>query len=113
MFRIFPRLILVAYTIGLMVTVSWYMDFEIVPEVNCDSAVMQVLLDRGETIDVAERISCRQVGVIGRPLGYTGLLSAMFGAGAVFFGFYTNSGWKWNDHSNRRYEKNKSDKLQI
>lgn len=96
MFRIFPRAVLIVYTVGLIISVNWYISFEEVPEIRCDAAVMQVVLDKGEDMKTAELLACRQVDVIGRPVGYTALITTMFGAGAVFFGFYTNSGWKWS-----------------
>lgn len=96
MYRVFPRLVLITYVIGLSISVNWYLSYDVKPEIKCDSAVMQVVLTNGGDINQAELLACRQIGVIGRPVGYTALLSTMFGAGAVFFGFYTNSGWKWN-----------------
>ena len=104
MFRIFPRMVLVVYTVGLIMSVNWYISYKEVPEIKCDAAVMQVVLNKGESIKTAELLACRQVGVIGRPVGYTALIPTMFGAGAVFFGFYTNSGWKWKVEADKDQE---------
>lgn len=95
MFRVFPRIVLIVYVIGLIVSVKWYLGYEVKPEIRCDAAVMQTVLTNGGSIKDAELLACRQVGVIGRPAGYTALISTLVGAGAVMFGFYTNSGWKW------------------
>lgn len=96
MYRIFPRIVLIVYIVGLIVSVNWYVSYEVTAEIKCDAAVMQVIISEGEDVTKAEAIACRQVGVIGRPVGYTALITTMFGAGAVFFGFYTNSGWRWH-----------------
>lgn len=100
MLRIFPRLFLILYALGASVVVDWYLEFETIPIVTCDSAMMQVLLSQGTELALAERISCRTSGIIGRPGGYTALVSTIVGAGAGVFGFYVNSGWNW-----RREEK--------
>lgn len=95
MFRVFPRLVLLVYVIGLMISFNWYISFDIKPQIECEAQVLEVILDKGYNLDDAKEIACKQVGSIGRPTGYTALLSTMFGAGAVIFGFYTNSGWRW------------------
>ena len=95
-YRIIPRLILIGYMLAVGLAINWYFNFEVKYVTQCDSSVMKVLLDEGASIEQAESIACTVKDVIGQPTGYTALFSALVGAGAGIFGFYSATGRKWD-----------------
>ena len=76
------------------VSLHWYLDFDIIYKQECDVGALTLLLDKDLSLEVAEDISCTTTDAIGRPHGYTALMSVLFGAGAGIFGLYVNSGRK-------------------
>lgn len=90
--RIIPRLVLFLYLLANSLMLNWYLEFPIVPIITCDDRVIATVLENKGSIEQAERIGCRQTDVIGRPTGYTALVSTLVGSSAVVFGFYCNSG---------------------
>ena len=90
--RIFPRIVLVLYMVAMGYALDWYLEFEVLYEKRCDAPTLKTLLDEKIPIERAEPIACPIVDTIGRPTGYTALLSVLVGAGAGIFGFYVNSG---------------------
>lgn len=96
-YRIFPRIVLLSFMISVGVIVHWYLSFEDKPVVECNDTLLLGLLEKGHTLVAAEKVACRQVGVVDRPMGYTTLISVFIGASAAVFGFYTGTGRKWNE----------------
>jgi hypothetical protein len=91
-FRVFPRAVLILYMLAIGHTLSWYLDFDIKYQTKCDEKTLIALLDRDIGFEDAKREACTIVTAVGRPSGYTTLVSVMIGAGAGVFGFYVNSG---------------------
>jgi len=91
-FRIFPRIVLIGYMLALALSLQWYLDFDIIYKRECQAATLSLLLDKKIPIAEAERISCSITDAVGRPDGYTALMSVLIGAGAGIFSFYVNSG---------------------
>lgn len=90
--RVMPRIVLIAWLVGTIAIVNWYMAYEIVYERKCDSTTLSILLDRGVDLKDAESIACTTTDVIGHPTGYTALVSTIVAAGSAVFGLYVNSG---------------------
>lgn len=90
--RIFPRLALVCYFMGCATALSWYFDFDVRYETKCDPETIQVALDSGSDLKAAQSLGCTTVSAIGRPHGYTALMTIIVGAGPAIFGLYVNSG---------------------
>ena len=90
--RIFPRIVLVLYMVALGITLEWYLDFDIIYQEQCDSNTLKLLLDKEVKLEEARDIACTIVSAVGRPAGYTALMSVLVGAGAGIFGLYVNSG---------------------
>jgi len=91
-YRVFPRIVLILYILAVGLTLEWYIDFDIKYQSLCNAPTLEILLDRGVPIKDAERIACTVVSAVGRPNGYTALMSVLVGAGAGIFGFYVTSG---------------------
>jgi len=94
--RVVPRLVLAGYMYVVYTIIKWYIEFEIVITHECDSNTLKVLLDSGILVDAAKDIACSPSAILGRPDGYTVLVTVMVGASAAVFGMYTNSGRSWN-----------------
>lgn len=88
--RIIPRMVLFAYAFTLGITLNWYLDFPAEYRVETDAELVSVLITAGKTPEDAVALSTKRVEVIGRPHGYTALLSAMFAAAPFVFGVYVN-----------------------
>lgn len=88
--RVVPRIMLFLYAILLCITLVWYLDFPVEYQVRTDAQLVQVLIDAGKSPDTAVLMASTKVEAIGRPHGYTALLSAMFAAAPFMFGFYVN-----------------------
>lgn len=95
-YRVFPRLVLFFYIIAIGIITDWYLDFEVKYTTECDHKVLELVLEK-EELNKAREAACSITGVVGRPGGYTALVSAFIGAGAAVFGFYVNSGRKWSN----------------
>ena len=91
-YRVFPRIFLLCFTLATGLSISWYLEFPIEYKVTCNQELVLGLVDRGIPIEEAESIGCRPVEVIGRPIGYTGLIASLVGACGMVFSFYTTSG---------------------
>lgn len=91
-YRIFPRLVLILYLVAVGVSLEWYFDFPTTFETQCDSNTLRVLMENNIEVDKATSIACSNKNVIGRPGGYTALVTILIGAGTGIFGFYVNTG---------------------
>jgi hypothetical protein len=96
-YRVFPRILIIAWMWSVGLTLHWYIDFPTYPIIQCSENVFNAATQAGASIAQAESIACRQTGVVDRPAGYTALLSVLIGASAGVFGLYTNTGRKWDN----------------
>lgn len=91
-YRVFPRIFLVLFTIATGISIDWYLSFPLEYKVECNQELLLGLTTQGHELKAAEEISCRTTEVLGRPAGYTFLISTLIGACGVVFSFYVNSG---------------------
>ena len=91
-YRVFPRIFLMCFMLATGTSLHWYLTFPLEYITNCDDALLLGMLDRGVDIKEAERVSCKPTEVLGRPHGYTALISTLVGASGLVFSFYTTSG---------------------
>lgn len=96
--RIFPRIALFLFMLATGTSLQWYLSFETVYITSCDAKVMEVVLKnvQGATLIEAKDIACGVTGIVERPSGYTFLISTLIGSAAIVFGFYANSGRRWD-----------------
>jgi hypothetical protein len=94
-YRVIPRLLVVLWILLIYSAYSWYIDYEIVYKTQCDAKVLELLIEKGHKNP--EAVACTTTEAIGRPNGYTVLLSTLFGAGTGIFGLYVNSGGRRNE----------------
>jgi len=86
--RIIPRVIIggYGYLVGYMV---WYfLAYDDIPKIDCDAAVLKVLLDQGQQLPAATEIACQVVDILGPPTSLTSLVAVIVGASAAVFGLY-------------------------
>jgi hypothetical protein len=88
--RVVPRLMLFGYALLLVVTLNWYLDFPLEFREETNAELVSVLITSGKSPNEAVALATKRVEVIGRPHGYTALLSAMFAAAPFVFGVYVN-----------------------
>lgn len=94
--RIMPRLVLIAYSILVMHLYLWYKTIPTYVQERCDAAVLQIFLNNKTPIDEAQKIACTVQDVVGGPTpAQTTLVTTIMGLATLIFGFYTNSGRKW------------------
>jgi hypothetical protein len=98
-YRVFPRIFLICFMLATGSSIQWYLSFPIDYIVKCNDTLLLGMLDRGVSIKEAEEVSCKTTEVLGRPLGYTALVSTLVGSSGLVFSFYTSSG-----NSSRRRE---------
>ena len=96
--RIMPRLMLVAYAILVLNLYLWYKTIPTYVQEKCDAAVLQIFLNNKTPIDEAQKIACTVQDVVGGPTpAQTTLVTTIIGLTSIIFGFYTNSGRKWEN----------------
>ena len=98
--RIVPRVIITGYSILVWYMVDAFLAIETISKVDCDAAVLKVLLEGGQSLETATNIACRVVDTIGPPISYTTLLSVVIGAAAAVFGLYASTGKDWSKSIN-------------
>lgn len=59
-------------------------------KMECNVALVQTFLEHSKSVEQARELSCWPVEAIGRPHGYTALLSTMVLAGPFVFSVYVN-----------------------
>lgn len=86
--RIIPRIVLAGYSYLVGYMVWFFLTQNNVPKVDCNAAVLKVLLDQGEGLAQAQEVACHVVDVLGPPTSLTSLVSVIVGASAAVFGLY-------------------------
>lgn len=81
---------LFSYALLLVITLNWYLSFPVEFRTETNPQLVSVLIDAGKSPDEAVMLATTKVEAIGRPHGYTALLSAMFAAAPFIFGVYIN-----------------------
>lgn len=94
--RIIPRIALIAYAILVLNMYVWYKSIPTYVQEHCDAAVIQIMIENKVTIEDAQKTACSVQAVVGGPTSaQTTLVTAIIGLSSLIFGFYTNSGRKW------------------
>lgn len=91
-YRVFPRVFLICFTLATGASIQWYLEFPLTYKVECNQTLVLGLVAAGSSAKEAEAIGCRPTEVMGRPNGYTALISTLVGACGLVFSFYTTSG---------------------
>jgi len=95
--RVFPRLMLVSFIIITYICISWYLAFPTQHTQVCDPKILIHLVDKEYTDARVKDLACTNGEVIGRPHGYTFLISTIIGTLGLVFNFYVNSGPRRGD----------------
>jgi hypothetical protein len=94
--RVVPRLIIIGYSWLVVELYLWYKSIPTYIKQNCDSAVLKILIDDGETLLEASKIACSAVDVVGGPTAaQSAFVTTIIGLSAGIFGLYTSTGRKW------------------
>lgn len=96
--RVIPRIILIAYAALVLNMYVWYKSIPTYVQEHCDSAVIQILVQNKATVEDAQKAACSVQAVVGGPTpAQTALVTTIIGLSSLIFGFYTNSGRKWEN----------------
>jgi hypothetical protein len=96
--RVVPRLMLMGYAFLVLHLYLWYKTIPTYVQEKCDAAVLQIFLNNKIPIDEAQKIACTVQDVVGGPTpAQTTLVTTIIGLTSIIFGFYTNSGRKWEN----------------
>lgn len=95
--RIIPRLLLAGVCVLVVYTMTWFFGIEMIAITSCDSALIQILLDNGHSLELAKELACNVTGFTGGPTTQhvTFATAIVGGLASAVFGFYTNTGRKW------------------
>lgn len=91
-YRVFPRIFLLCFMFATGVSIHWYVSFPLQYITKCNEVLLLGMLDRGHSVKESEGASCRVTEALGRPHGYTALISTLVGVSGLVFSFYTSSG---------------------
>lgn len=95
--RIIPRLMLIAYAFFVSNIYVWYKTIPTYVQEKCDAAVLQIFIDHKMDVDEAKKLSCTVENVVGGPTSsQTLFVTTVVGLTSIIFGFYTNSGRRWD-----------------
>ena len=96
--RIVPRLMLIAYAALVLNMYGWYKSIPTYVQEKCDAAVIQILVQNKSSIEDAQKAACSVQNIVGGPTpAQTTLVTTIIGLASIIFGFYTNSGRKWDN----------------
>lgn len=94
--RVIPRVIVAMYGILIYKLFTWYTGIPTHTEKNCNDSLVQTLLENGVEVDRAMELACTIVGTVGGPTTQqTSFVTIIIGLASAMFGFYVNSGGKW------------------
>lgn len=94
--RVFPRLFVLLYAILVYKLFVWFKGIGTTLKTKCDSALIDVLVNNGMDIEKATNLACTVVESVGGPTNaQTTFVTAVTGLATAIFGFYANSGRKW------------------
>lgn len=95
--RVIPRIVLVLYSSLVFSLYLWYRSIPTFVQQNCDSALMQALLDRGIGLEQAEAVACTVADIVGGPtMAQSTFVTTIIGLSTGIFGLYVATGRKWD-----------------
>lgn len=96
--RIIPRIMLIAYSLLVVNMYVWYKSIPTYVQEKCDAAVVDIFIKNHSTIEDAQKAACSVQAVVGGPTpAQTALVTTIIGLSSLIFGFYANSGRKWEN----------------
>jgi hypothetical protein len=99
--RIVPRIILIAYGYLVWSLYMWYKSIPVYPQMHCDSAVLQVIMEKGIKFAQAADIACSYAGTVGGPTTeQTMFVTTIVGLSTGIFALYATTGRKWSKNDN-------------
>ena len=94
--RVIPRVIVAMYGFMIYKLFVWYTGIPTHEEESCNDALVTTLIENGVEIDRAMEMACTIVGTVGGPTTQqTSFVTIIIGLSSAMFGFYVNSGGKW------------------
>lgn len=95
--RIVPRMIVMMYGFLVWSMYTWYKSIPTYVQTKCDTALIEILMSKGLTIDRVREMACYVVGTTGGPTGeQTTFVTIIISLSSAIFALYTNSGRKWD-----------------
>ena len=100
--RVVPRLFLVCYGILMYKIVIWFYALPTYEKRECDSAVIQILLDSNIDLVKAQEFACTVIDVVGGPTtAQAAFATTIISLSTAIFAFYANTGRSWDKDSMR------------
>lgn len=97
-FRVVPRVLVGLYGLMVLKLIVWYRNMEPVDQLECDNTILNTLIDTGIDPERGMELACVVVDVVGGPTTeQTAFATAIIGLSTAIFGFYVNSGRKWEN----------------
>lgn len=94
--RIIPRLMLFCYGYLVWSLFVWYKSIPQYVQTKCDGAILQILLEQGQTMAMARELACNIIGSTGGPTAeQTMFVTTIIGLSTGIFALYTTTGRQW------------------
>lgn len=95
--RVIPRILVTLYGVLVWHLVSWFLALETFTKKDCNTALIQSLLDKNIDVAQAQEIACTVVEVVGGPTNaQTAFVTAIVGLATAIFGLYGKGGKDWS-----------------
>lgn len=98
--RVVPRLMLLCYGYLVWALFAWYKSIPQYVQTKCDGAVLQILLEQGQSLVIARELACNIIGATGGPTSeQTMFVTTIIGLSTGIFALYTTTGRQWQKES--------------
>lgn len=94
--RVVPRLMLISYGYLVWALFTWYKSIPQYIQTKCDGSILQILLEQGQTLNIARELACNIMGTTGGPTSeQTMFVTTIIGLSTGIFALYTTTGRHW------------------
>src|SRR5690554_4917628 len=98
--RIVPRVLVALYGLLVYKIYQWYKSIGTSEKMECDNTILNTLIENGLDPTRAMEMACTVVDVVGGPTAeQTVLVTSVMGLATAIFGFYVNTGRRWERYS--------------
>ena len=99
-FRVVPRTIVAMYGLLIYNLYTWFVDLRTVVKTQCDTVLVQALVNKGLDLAQVQQIACTAVDIVGGPTtAQAAFITTVVGLATPMFMFYTNTGRKWGSEN--------------
>ncbi len=100
LWRIVPRIIILAYSYLVWSLYQWYKSIPTYVQIKCDPALFEILMNKGQSLAMVKELACGVIGTTGGPTSeQTAFVTIIIGLSSAIFALYTGTGRKWDSSS--------------